>query len=201
MHIKINDKPVQGDQMFRKEVLELSHAHIERCYQCYTCALGCPVAFATDFTPNQIIRMVLAGMKEQVLQSELIWMCASCETCAARCPNDVEIVKLMDTLRIMSLKGKPGKSVKDIPFMHKVFLKIVENCGRIYELGFIMGMKAGNPAGLMNVKALVEDGILGFKMFKRRKLAILPHRAKGWQHVQQMIKKIQEKNQSQEQTK
>lgn len=201
MQIKIKDKLIQVDKEFCKEVQEKSHSHLERCYQCFTCALGCPVAFATDYTPNQIIRMVLAGMKEEVLQSDLIWLCASCETCAARCPNNVEIVRLMDTLRIMSLAEKPSKRVKDITFMHKVFLKIVEKFGRIYELGFIMGMKAGNLSSLLPGKLLVEDAILGFKMFRRGKLAILPHRAKGTQHVQQITKKIKKNKQLQEQTK
>jgi len=200
IQVKIENNPIQVDESFCKEVQEKSHSHLERCYQCFTCALGCPVAFATDYTPNQIIRMALAGMKEDVLKSDLIWMCASCETCAARCPNDVEIVRLMDTLRIMSLAERPGKQVKDIAFMHKAFLKIVEKFGRIYELGFIMGMKLGNLASLLPGKLLIEDAILGFKMFKRRKLAVFPHRAKGTQHIQQIMKKIQTKKRSQEQT-
>ena len=125
MQITLNDKTLAVDPDFRKQVQQKSHARLERCYQCYTCALGCPVAFATQYTPNQIIRLVLMGLKDEALQSDLIWMCATCETCAARCPNDIEIVKIMDTLRIMSLDAEPGKKVKDIAFMHKVFIKIV----------------------------------------------------------------------------
>jgi len=141
-------------------------------------------------------------MRDEVLKSDLIWMCASCETCAARCPNDIEIVRLMDTLRHLSLASKTmGRRVKDIPFMHQVFLKIVERLGRIYELGFIMGLKAGNPASLLPGKALLEDALLGFKMFKRGKLGILPRRAKATPHVRRMLQKIREREQRQENMK
>ena len=68
-------------------------------------------------------------------------------------------------------------------------------------MGFIMGMKAGNLASMLPGKALLEDAILGFKMFKRGKLALIPHRAKGTRHVQQIMKKIQAKKLHQEQTK
>jgi CO dehydrogenase/acetyl-CoA synthase alpha subunit len=55
----------------------------------------CPVAFAMDYKPNQICRWSL-GMKERVLSSKTIWVCASCYTCSTRCPNDIDIAKVMD---------------------------------------------------------------------------------------------------------
>ena len=29
------------------------------CFQCQKCASGCPVAYAMDFTPPQLLRMIL----------------------------------------------------------------------------------------------------------------------------------------------
>ncbi|MDZ7262528.1 MAG: 4Fe-4S dicluster domain-containing protein [candidate division KSB1 bacterium] len=181
------------DLDFCEQVQQQSQSHLERCYQCYTCALGCPVAFATDYTPNQIIRMVQAGLREKVLQSGLIWLCASCETCVARCPNEVDIVKLMDTLRSMSLQEQPAKRVKDVIHMHKTFLKNVEKRGRIHELGFIIGMKMGSVETLKPSVQLLEDALLGYKMFSRGKLKLLPHRIQGVNHIKEIYRKVQEK--------
>lgn len=189
MRIIHQNQKERVDPDFRQLIEQRSGAHLDRCYQCYTCALGCPVAFATDYTPNQIIRMVQMGLRGQVLQADLIWMCASCETCAARCPNEIEIVKIMDVLRVMSLQN-PGKKVKDIPFAHQVFVKLVELFGRMYELGFIMGMKLGNLRGLFSMKGLLEDGILGVKMFSRGKLHIFPHKTRGAEHIKRIVQRI-----------
>ncbi|MBI4946909.1 MAG: 4Fe-4S dicluster domain-containing protein [Bacteroidetes bacterium] len=55
-----------------------------------------------DYSPSQIIHAVRLGMIELVLNSNTIWLCASCETCTARCPQDVDIAKVMDAARIIA---------------------------------------------------------------------------------------------------
>ncbi|HQP27696.1 MAG TPA: 4Fe-4S dicluster domain-containing protein, partial [Syntrophales bacterium] len=83
---------------------------IQRCYHCRKCTAGCPLAFAMEYNPNRIIKMIQMGMKEEVLGSSTIWMCASCETCVTRCPNQVDIARMMDALRQMSIEsGRPAK--------------------------------------------------------------------------------------------
>ena len=51
--------------------------NLNRCYQCSMCSDGCPVAYAMDYYPNQIIHLVRMGMREKVLKSKTIWLCAS----------------------------------------------------------------------------------------------------------------------------
>ena len=72
---------------------------IQRCYHCRKCSAGCPVAFAMEFNPNKVIKMIQMGKRAEVLGSSTIWLCASCETCVTRCPNDVDIARMMDVLR------------------------------------------------------------------------------------------------------
>jgi len=62
---------------------------------------------AMDLLPNQIIRLLQLGQKEEVLKSKAIWICASCFTCEARCPKGIDLSKLMEALRVLLLrKGK-----------------------------------------------------------------------------------------------
>jgi len=56
-----------------------------------------------DLLPNQVIRFAQLGIQE-VLQSQTIWTCASCLTCVARCPKAIDLPRLMEALRILSLE-------------------------------------------------------------------------------------------------
>jgi len=165
------------DLSFAREVKEKSQAHLERCYQCFACSSGCPVAFAMDYTPHQIIRMVQFGLKDRVLDSSTIWLCASCETCATRCPNDIDIVLVMDTLRRMALSEGRTQQTK-LPLFHSTFLNGIKSNGKIHELMLILlyMLKSGD---IFKFKMLLADMILGAKMFLKGRLAILPDRIKG----------------------
>jgi heterodisulfide reductase subunit C len=171
---------------FYGEVTAKSKAHLARCYQCVACSSGCPSAYQMDYPPHQLLRMVQLGLKERVLNSNTFWICLSCETCATRCPNGIEIVLVMDTLRDMALAEKRKNSTR-LPLFHKTFIGDIVLFGRIYELGLILWYTifSGN---IFRLKGLARDAVLGVKMFTRGKLAIFPHRIKG----QKAVKRIYE---------
>jgi len=64
------------DTAFAAKVRHLSGINVDRCYQCMTCSLGCPVSFSMDMQPNQIVRLTQLGLRDEVLQSSAIWICA-----------------------------------------------------------------------------------------------------------------------------
>ncbi|MBU1056343.1 MAG: 4Fe-4S dicluster domain-containing protein [Proteobacteria bacterium] len=73
------------------------------CFACGACTGGCPVSEVDPaYDPRKIIRMVLLGMKEKVLSSDLIWLCAMCYNCSFHCPQNVQFVKVMGVLREMA---------------------------------------------------------------------------------------------------
>ena len=67
------------DNSFATEVRKESGVQFNRCYQCLTCTLGCPLRFAMDIPPNEIVRLAQLGMKDDILNSSTIWVCASCD--------------------------------------------------------------------------------------------------------------------------
>ncbi len=173
------------DPAFTKEVMERSHSHLERCYQCIACSSGCPGAYQMDYPPHQLLRMVQLGLKDRVLDSNTFWICLSCETCATRCPNDIEIVLVMDALREIALKeGRKGTT--KLPLFHATFLYMVKMFGKVYELGLILvyTIFSGN---ILKLKGLMRDAVLGIKMFMRGKLAILPPRVKGKAQIKRIF--------------
>jgi heterodisulfide reductase subunit C len=139
-----------------------------------------------DYTPNQVIRMAQLGLKDRVLNSSTIWLCASCETCATRCPNDIEIVKVMDILRQIALREGHTQETS-LPLFHSTFLGGIQSRGKVHELSLILQytIKSGD---LFKFKKLFYDAILGLRMFLKGKLVILPGTIKGMGGVKRIFR-------------
>lgn len=76
----------------------------ENCYLCGTCTAGCPVSIIhKEFNPRKIMRMLLLGMKKELLASPEIWQCSQCHTCVAHCPQDVRFADIIRVLRKMAV--------------------------------------------------------------------------------------------------
>ena len=66
------------------------------CYHCVKCTSGCPLVDHFDLSPNQIMRAAQLGMEDMIFESKSPWLCASCQTCTTRCPQGIDIAKVMD---------------------------------------------------------------------------------------------------------
>ena len=181
-----------GDTSFAQEVRENSQAHLERCYQCVACSSGCPVAFAMDCAPHQVLRMTQLGLKDRVLDSTTIWLCASCETCATRCPNEINIVKVMDTLRHTALREGSARQTK-VPLFHNTFLDVIKSKGKIHELTLILRYTL-TSGDIIMVKKLYKDALMGAKMFAKGKLIVLPTKIKGLGQIKRIFQQTEKTN-------
>ncbi len=154
---------------------------IQRCFHCRKCTAGCPVAFAMEYNPNAVIKMIQMGMKDEVLTSSTIWLCASCETCVTRCPNDVDIARMMDTLREMAIESGASKGEKNIVKFHEAFLSSIKMGGRINEPMMLVQykLKSGD---------LFSDMGLGLSMFMKGKIKPVSPRTKDMKSVREIFK-------------
>jgi heterodisulfide reductase subunit C len=91
---------------FVAKVEELSGQNLLVCYQCGKCSAGCPAVHEMDILPNQIIRFTQLGLKEDLLESRAIWVCASCMTCNVRCPKGINIAEVIEALRQILLRQR-----------------------------------------------------------------------------------------------
>ncbi|HMK37414.1 MAG TPA: 4Fe-4S dicluster domain-containing protein, partial [Desulfomonilaceae bacterium] len=64
---------------------------INQCFQCGKCSAGCPVASEMDLMPHQLVRLAVLGNVDRIVQSKSIWLCLTCHTCGARCPNGIDV--------------------------------------------------------------------------------------------------------------
>jgi len=111
MRVQLSRQSVQGE--FLRQVEEASGQNLYACYQCGKCSAGCPSAFAMDLLPNQVIRLVQLGQREEALSSTTIWLCAACLACLARCPKGVDLARIMEALRELAMEER-GEDYLDI---------------------------------------------------------------------------------------
>jgi heterodisulfide reductase subunit C2 len=156
--------------------------NVSRCFQCKKCTNGCPLTFAMDVMPNQIIRMAQMGLADEAMATHTIWICAACETCTARCPNEIDIAGVMDALRKRASRSDVEPAEAKIPVFHEKFLKSIRKRGRVYEMGLVSAYKMGSGD-------LWTDMGLGMKMLKKGRLPLLPHRIRGKKDVRAMFDK------------
>lgn len=101
MNIRLSIEKTESE--FVKKIEEISGENLMKCNQCGKCSAGCPSVSRMESLPNQIIRRVQLG-DESVLGDDTIWLCASCFTCAVRCPKGVDLSKVMEALRLLTLR-------------------------------------------------------------------------------------------------
>jgi heterodisulfide reductase subunit C len=157
--------------------------NVQDCYQCQKCSAGCPVAFAMDYKPNQVMQMVLLGMKERVLSCKTIWVCASCYTCSTRCPNDIDIAKVMDWLRQSALREGVSPAEKEVPLFHAALLDSIRSHGRVHELGMMARYK-------MKTGKFFDDFKLGWKMFRKGKLKLFPSGVRKKREITELFRDL-----------
>lgn len=143
---------------------------IEACFQCHKCSSGCPVAGEADYTPSQAVRLLQYGMEDLLLKGRIIWLCTGCETCGARCPNGINMGRVIDGLKEMA-RTNNGKGVPELLFHHQ-FLASVRTYGRVHEAGMMVRYK-------LKSGQLFTDLKLGLNLLKRGKLKLLPSRIKS----------------------
>ena len=167
---------------FQDLIAALAGEKIAACYQCGKCSAGCPSAYALDLLPHQVLRLIQLDKKDKVLGCHAIWLCASCQTCTTRCPKEVDLARVMDTLRELALQEGRATPERDTVIFQKIFLDWVRRTGRQFEGGLVGEYK-------LRTGHFFQDLDSAPKMMG--KLKLVPRRIKGQKAVAKIFKKCQ----------
>jgi len=177
--------PGHGDTL-KARVEQATGVKLNHCYQCGKCAAGCPVAEDMDMTSCRLLRLLQLqqpALDQRVLASEGIWLCLTCETCSSRCPQEVEVAKVMDFVRSEAIaRDVAHPRSRDILSFHRAFLDSIRTTGRLYEIGLVADYKVRS-------RHVLKDVALAPKMYLRGKLPLLPHLIKGRDEVKRIFQR------------
>lgn len=157
-----------------------SDLDVHACFQCGRCSSGCPVCDHMDLGPMEVVRLCSYGQEDMVLQSQALWLCASCQTCTTRCPNGIDIAAVMDLARQMVLTQGRRPARRRIAAFHRSFLRSVRRWGRTFELGMLAAYK-------MRTGALFADLGIGMSMMGRGRLHVFPRGIRGRREVRRLF--------------
>lgn len=88
----------------KKEILRISGVNVKKCMKCGKCSASCPAYDEMEYHPHQFVSMIDEGDIEPLIRSESLYRCLSCFTCLERCPRGVEPVKLVEAVRLVSIR-------------------------------------------------------------------------------------------------
>ncbi len=156
---------------------------VSLCYQCAKCSAGCPLAAGMDLLPHQVVKLVQLGLEHEVLRSSTIWLCAGCHTCAVRCPMDIDLPQVMDSLVEQAIARRVPAAQRHIAVFHAAFLSEVKKRGRVNELRQLIQYK-------LSSRDLYSDLGLGLQMLARRRLALDAERVDKLSQVRALFKQF-----------
>jgi heterodisulfide reductase subunit C len=172
---------ISPQSSFLQEVRRRSGTELSLCYQCQACGTGCPFFRGMDYRPNQVLRLVQFGMREEALKCKTIWVCVGCHTCSSQCPMAIDIAAVMDTLRLMAMAAGVPLGKPHIMGFHEEVLRSLEKYGRAHKLGIMLGYKRHTGGWL-------KDLDVGLKMLAKRKLELSPSRVKAAGEIADLFK-------------
>ncbi|MFO7654181.1 MAG: 4Fe-4S dicluster domain-containing protein [Candidatus Krumholzibacteriia bacterium] len=101
------DSPVplpDADQRFLDRMTAISGEPFKTCMQCGTCSVVCPMTENMQLTTRQVMHLIQWGQVEFALAANTPWVCASCHSCEVRCPRGIDIPRVMEALRLLTLR-------------------------------------------------------------------------------------------------
>ncbi len=132
-----------------------------------------------DAPPTRLIRWLQVGEEGRALAAEAIWDCVACQTCSARCPQDVDCASIMDALREISItRGSVAPGRMRIVAFQQAFLDNIRRNGRLNELQLTASFKLRAFRHDHAIAPLFQDASLAPQLRQRGKLHLKGERVK-----------------------
>ena len=92
--------------LLKDTVLRISGVNPRKCMKCGKCSATCPAYDSMEYHPHQFVSMVESGDLEPLMNSKSIYKCLSCMACVERCPRGVEPGKLVEAMRLVTVRQR-----------------------------------------------------------------------------------------------
>jgi len=87
------------DRQFKRQVSQMAES-VTACFVCGSCSAVCPeTLFDETRDPRRFIRKVTMGLRDEALADEFKDICATHFRCISRCPQGVQISRIMNAIK------------------------------------------------------------------------------------------------------
>jgi heterodisulfide reductase subunit C2 len=197
----MSDVNTQMVEQYRNNFLREVEENVEEgewvkmCMQCGVCSGSCPFGPHWEHPPQEIFMMIRAGKRDEVLQSDSMWMCTSCYNCIVRCPRELPITHIMHGLAHYAKRlGIAPKNQPTYKFA-ELFWKNLTKTGRVNELKLGLALYFMNGFG-EGVKTSLKMKDIGLGMLMTKRLSPMEliggHKCKDAKGLQAILKKAEE---------
>lgn len=190
--IKIPGKLSQKEEDLRASFLRQLEAipnsdKIKSCIQCGTCTGSCPVSYAMDISPRDVIALFRAGDMDTLLNSKTIWVCASCYACQTRCPSLIKVTDIIYALKRLAMEKNIYPPHFPVYSLSKSFVRIMSQYGRLHEPRLLVYyfMKT-SPYKLFSFVPL------GLRMARKKRISYTATKIKDLENFKKIIKKAEQ---------
>lgn len=95
---------------------EISGENVHKCMQCGTCSAVCPMVPSMRLTTRAAMQLLQFGEAEEVSRAEMAKLCASCHTCTVRCPRGIDVARVFEAVRLLTLRDNDDMiTLREIP--------------------------------------------------------------------------------------
>ena len=188
-------------ERYRNDFLKEVEANVEMgdwvkmCMQCGVCSGSCPLGPYWEHPPQELFMMIRAGKRDEVLQSESMWMCTSCYNCIVRCPRELPITHIMHGLASYAHRLGLAPRMNPTRRFSVIFWRNIAKSGRVNEMelslrlyfmdGFVKGVKKGLEMAGVGLGMLRTGRLNPFGLFAHKG-------CKGKKDIQKMLKRAYE---------
>ena len=83
----------------KQQILTLGAEHLNKCYQCGTCSVVCPLTPDTSAFPRKEMAWAQWGLSDKLAADGDAWLCHQCNECNSHCPRGAMPGDLMAAVR------------------------------------------------------------------------------------------------------
>ncbi len=161
-----------------------SGERVSACYQCGRCTSTCAAAFAFDYPPHRIMRLLQLGQVDKVLNSRTAQLCFDCMTCSSRCPMTIDVANVIEQVKMIADEhGIRVNKEKSIRLFRRAFLKNVRRHGRLHEARLLtwINLRSFKPFNDLAVVPLI---------LRRKKVHIVPPKIRNRREIHRIFHEV-----------
>jgi quinone-modifying oxidoreductase subunit QmoC len=139
---------IKPDLKFATEVIGMGADDMEKCYQCATCSVVCPISPADSPFPRREMLWAQWGLKDKLMGDPNVFLCHQCGDCSDKCPRDAKPGDVLGAIRAFAYRHFATPSFMGTALSDPKFLPALILFPAVLLLAIMGVLSTGIPADI-----------------------------------------------------